>query len=108
MLLKAPGTKRLKLKCDVLLSTSAVKLNLRRYIKEELVLLKRRSEDQNSKARTYTATLKKSLDDAEKNLDKLKKERAEVFGAARDAHHTAAEAGRCGNCTPRRFIHRAC
>ena len=30
---KAPGTKRLKLKCDKLLSTSAFKLNLRRYTK---------------------------------------------------------------------------
>ena len=29
--LKPPGTKRLKLKCDVLLSTSAFKFNLRRY-----------------------------------------------------------------------------
>ena len=29
--LKAPGTKRLKLKCDILLSTSAFKTNLRRY-----------------------------------------------------------------------------
>jgi len=29
--LKAPGTKRLKLKCDVLLSTSAFKFNVRRY-----------------------------------------------------------------------------
>jgi hypothetical protein len=29
--LKPPGTKRLKLKCDILLSTSAFKLNLRRY-----------------------------------------------------------------------------
>jgi hypothetical protein len=29
--LKAPGTKRLKLKCDVLLSTSAFKSNLHRY-----------------------------------------------------------------------------
>ena len=29
--LKPPGTKRLKLKCDILLSTSAVKFNLRRY-----------------------------------------------------------------------------
>jgi hypothetical protein len=29
--LKAPGTKRLKLKCDMLLSTSAFKFNLRRY-----------------------------------------------------------------------------
>ena len=29
--LKAPGTKRLKLKCDILLSTSAFKFNLRRY-----------------------------------------------------------------------------
>ena len=31
--LKAPGTKRLKLKCDVLLSNVAFKFNLRRYIK---------------------------------------------------------------------------
>ena len=30
--LKPPGTKRLKLKCDILLSTSAFKFNLRRYI----------------------------------------------------------------------------
>jgi len=29
--LKAPGTKRLKLMCDVQLSTSAFKFNLRRY-----------------------------------------------------------------------------
>ena len=29
--LKPPGTKRLKLNCDILLSTSAFKLNLRRY-----------------------------------------------------------------------------
>ena len=29
--LKPPGTKRLKLNCDVLLSTSAFKFNLRRY-----------------------------------------------------------------------------
>jgi hypothetical protein len=29
--LKAPGSKRLKLKCDILLSTSAFKFNLRRY-----------------------------------------------------------------------------
>jgi len=30
--LKPPGTKRLKLKCDILLSTDAFKFNLRRYI----------------------------------------------------------------------------
>ena len=30
--LKAPGTKRLKLKCDILLSTSAFTFNLRRYV----------------------------------------------------------------------------
>ena len=30
--LKPPGAKRLKLNCDVLLSTSAFKFNLRRYI----------------------------------------------------------------------------
>jgi len=29
--LKPTGTKRLKLKCDILLSTSAFKYNLRRY-----------------------------------------------------------------------------
>ena len=29
--LKPPGTERLKLKCDILLSTSAFKFNLRRY-----------------------------------------------------------------------------
>ncbi len=29
--LKLTGTKRLKLKCDILLSTSAFKFNLRRY-----------------------------------------------------------------------------
>jgi len=33
-LLNTPGTKRLKLKCDVLLSTAAFKFNLRRYMKE--------------------------------------------------------------------------
>jgi hypothetical protein len=32
-MLKAPGTKRLKLICAILLSTSAFKFNLRRYIK---------------------------------------------------------------------------
>ena len=30
--LKPPGTERLKLKCDILLSTSAFKFNSRRYI----------------------------------------------------------------------------
>ena len=29
--LKPPGTKRLKLKCDILLSSSGFKINLRRY-----------------------------------------------------------------------------
>jgi len=33
-LLKVPGTKRLTLNCDVLLSTSAFKFNLRRYIED--------------------------------------------------------------------------
>jgi hypothetical protein len=33
-MLKPPGTQHLKLKCDVLLSTSAFKFSLRRYIKE--------------------------------------------------------------------------
>ena len=32
--LKPPGTKRLKLKCDILLSTSAFNFNLRRYTVE--------------------------------------------------------------------------
>jgi hypothetical protein len=32
--LKPPGTRRLQLKCDILLSTSAFKFNLRRYTKE--------------------------------------------------------------------------
>jgi len=32
--LKPPGTKRLRLKCDIPLSTSAFKLNLRRYSME--------------------------------------------------------------------------
>jgi len=34
--LKAPGTKRLKLKCDDLLSDFAFKCNLRRYIMASL------------------------------------------------------------------------
>jgi len=34
--LKPPGTRRLKLKCDVLLSTSAFKFNLRRYTKADV------------------------------------------------------------------------
>jgi hypothetical protein len=33
-MLKPPGTKRLKLKCDIPLATSAFKVNLRRYSKE--------------------------------------------------------------------------
>ena len=37
--LKAPGTKRLKLKCDRLLSTLAFKFNLRRYNVEALFQL---------------------------------------------------------------------
>ena len=32
--LKLPGAKRLKLNCDILLSTSALKINLRQYIQE--------------------------------------------------------------------------
>jgi len=35
--LKPPGVKHLKLICDVLLSSSAFKLNLRRYTKEYAV-----------------------------------------------------------------------
>jgi len=37
--LKPPGTKRLKLKCDTVLSTFGFKFNLRRYIKELFALL---------------------------------------------------------------------
>ena len=35
-MLKPPGTKHLKLKCDMLLSTFAFKINLRRYDKARL------------------------------------------------------------------------
>ena len=35
--LKPPGTKRLKLNCDILLSTSAFKFNLRRYTMDEIL-----------------------------------------------------------------------
>jgi hypothetical protein len=48
--LKRPGTMRLKLKCDILLSTSAFKFNLRRYTKE--MLLSKYSE-----AGAYTRSL---------------------------------------------------
>jgi len=34
---KAPGTKRLKPKCDIRLSNYALKFNLRRFIKEFVV-----------------------------------------------------------------------
>ena len=33
-MLKPPGTKHLKLKCDILLSSLAFNFNLRRYIKD--------------------------------------------------------------------------
>ena len=36
--LKPPGTKRLKPECDILLSTSAFKFSLRRYIEESKFL----------------------------------------------------------------------
>jgi 4-hydroxy-3-methylbut-2-enyl diphosphate reductase IspH len=38
--LKPPGTKRLKLNCDILLSTSAFKFNLRRYTVDNSILHK--------------------------------------------------------------------
>jgi len=41
--LKPPGTKRLQLKCDVLLSTSAFKFNLRRYDKDASSMPRRMS-----------------------------------------------------------------
>ena len=40
--LKPPGTKRLRLKCDILLSTSAFKFNLRRYTKDSDIRQKTR------------------------------------------------------------------
>jgi len=47
--LKAPGAKRLKLNCDILLSTSAFKLKLRRYDKassrEERLMAKKKVID---------------------------------------------------------------
>jgi len=39
-MLKPTGTKRLKLNCDILLSTSAFKLKLRRYSKAEVEQLR--------------------------------------------------------------------
>ena len=61
-------------------------------VKVDFENYKRKSEDQLSKAKHYVGTLKKSLADAELNLDKLKKERAAVMAANRDAHATAEEA----------------
>ena len=43
--LKAPGTKRLNLKCDELLSSFAFEFNLRRYIKADLTALMTDSQD---------------------------------------------------------------
>jgi len=40
--LKPPGTKRLKLECDILVSTSAFKLNLRGYDMEYVDVCRRR------------------------------------------------------------------
>jgi hypothetical protein len=53
--LKPPGTKRLKVRCDVLLSTSAFKFNLRRYIK----LMRKQQQEQStlSTAGAYTRSL---------------------------------------------------
>ena len=42
--LKPPGSKRLKLKCDILLSTSAFKFNLRRHTVAAKVMHVRMSE----------------------------------------------------------------
>jgi hypothetical protein len=42
--LKAPGTERLKLKCDILLSTSAFKFLLRRYTLRRSACCRRRSK----------------------------------------------------------------
>lgn len=61
-------------------------------IKTEFENYKRKSEDQLSKNKSYLGTLKKSLQDAEANLDKLQRERAAVIAANRDAHATAEEA----------------
>jgi hypothetical protein len=46
--LKAPGTKRLKLKCDEPLSNFAFDLNLRRYSKEPSMSLRERRQPQKS------------------------------------------------------------
>lgn len=61
-------------------------------VKADFENYKRKSEDQMSKAKSYLSTLKKSLADAELNLDKLRSERAAVMAANRDAHATAEEA----------------
>ena len=44
LMLKAPGTKRSKLICDVLLSTSGFKFNLRRYTEDRRRALDRYRE----------------------------------------------------------------
>jgi len=43
--LKPPGTKLLKLKSDILVSTAAFKINLRRYIQELLQRGKKRQDE---------------------------------------------------------------
>jgi hypothetical protein len=55
--LKAPGAKRLKLKCDKMLPNSAFKLNLRRYTKAWITAAEQAFVVPESKAgpRPYTA-----------------------------------------------------
>ena len=53
--LKAPGTKRLKLKYDELLSNVAFKFNLRRYIEE----LAAKAHDRAAESATMDADIKK-------------------------------------------------
>ena len=76
--LKPPGTKRLKLKCDILLSTSAFKSNLRRYIKEL----------EQATWHDYHLAHAKMMD----KLSKAKLGQPEFFGAAA-ADDTGAAAG---------------
>jgi hypothetical protein len=55
--LRPPGTKRLKVKCDILLSTFALKLNLRRYKQAEGMAFYRVIAPYIKKAGAYTRPL---------------------------------------------------
>jgi hypothetical protein len=79
--LKPPGTKRLKLKCDILLSSFAFKFNLRRYIEAEEKL-------------TAAANDNKALRDA---LVTLQSDVRDYMAAAA----AAQVVGACQMCSPR-------